>query len=223
MLQPGNQVRFWDNLPRTKIFSHPLDLGRFRRYVPETARILDFGCGYGRILAELYDRGYRCAQGLDFSPGMLAWAREKFPFLDLILMEGPEIPAPEGSFDAVLVFSVLTCNPDDTDQERIMSEVFRVLRPGGILYLSDYLLQDDPRNLERYGRFRSQYGCYGVFELTEGAVLRHHDPAWIAYLTSRFENLDLYGLEVPTMNGNTARAFQFFGRKPGEASVPLDH
>jgi len=29
-------------------------------------------------------------------------------------------------------------------------EVMRVLRPGGLLYLSDLLINDDPRNQERY-------------------------------------------------------------------------
>ena len=59
--------------------------------------------------------------------------------------------------------------------ERMNSEIRRVLRPGGILYVNDFLLFTDDRNKARYEKFNNKYGEYGVFELPEGAVCRHHD------------------------------------------------
>ena len=69
------------------------------------------------------------------------------------------------------------------------------------------------RNLKRYREFEKKHGTYGVFELSEGAVLRHHDKEWIESLTSDFETIDFRELDVETMNKNSARAFQLFMRK----------
>jgi hypothetical protein len=41
--------------------------------------------------------------------------------------------------------------------------------------------------------------------------VRHHDPKWIESLTSDFTTVALDELEVVTMNGNPAKAFQWFG------------
>jgi hypothetical protein len=53
-----------------------------------------------------------------------------------------------------------------------------------------------------------------VFDLPEGVTVRHHDPRWIDELTRDFARLALDQIEVVTMNGNPARGFQLFGRKP---------
>ena len=92
-------------------------------------------------------------------------------------------------------------------------EVMRVLRPGGLLYLSDLLINDDPRNQERYERYANTYKCYGVFELPEGVVVRHHQPEWVEDLTSAFEKLEYEPFKATTMNRNISAAFQYLGRK----------
>jgi hypothetical protein len=79
------------------------------------------------------------------------------------------------------------------------------------LYISDLALQTDERNLERYARDEQKYGIYGVFDLPEGVTVRHHDPKWIENLTSDFEMVALDDVDVVTMNGNPAKAFQWFG------------
>jgi hypothetical protein len=86
-----------------------------------------------------------------------------------------------------------------------------VLSRGGLLYISDLWLPEDERNLTRYARDEQKYGVYGVFDLPEGVTVRHHDPAWIETLTSDFEMVALDHLDVVTMNGNPAQAFQWFG------------
>jgi SAM-dependent methyltransferase len=125
----------------------------------------------------------------------------------------PGLPHEDGYFDAALLITVLTCIPTDEGQRAVIRELRRVLRPGGILCIGDLPLQDDPRNIERYEASRDKYGIYGVFELPEGAVFRHHDPAWIDALTSDFERVAIAEVQVVTMNGNPAKGFQWYGRK----------
>ena len=177
---------------------------------PES-RILDFGCGYGRCLGELFNAGYRNLIGVDFSPAMLAAARTRLPEITFQVLEDSNIPLPDSSVDGALLFSVLTCIPTDDGQRKIIAELHRVLKPGGLLYISDLELQHDERNLSRYARDEAKYGTYGVFDLPEGATVRHHDPKWIQTLTSNFETVALDHIEVVTMNGNPAQAFQWFG------------
>lgn len=173
--------------------------------------ILDFGCGYGRVLGELYKEGYEKLIGLDFSPAMIAAARAQYPEIAFEQIQSLTIPLPDASVDGVLLFSVLTCIPTDEGQRELLREVNRVLSRGGLLYISDLWLQTDERNLARYERDEQKYGIYGVFDLPEGVTVRHHDPKWIETLTEDFTMVALDEIEVVTMNGNPAKAFQWFG------------
>jgi SAM-dependent methyltransferase len=210
-----SQSNYWDRVAHEKRFSHPLRQNWLSPYLNTRARILDYGCGYGRTLAQLSDAGYEEIFGMDFSEVMLARCRNEVPGSKLIRNDGRGLPVKAGSFDAVLLFAVLTCIPDGNEQRSLLSAVEQTLRPGGLIYLSDLLVNDDPRNRERYQQFAEVYKCYGVFELPEGVAVRHHQKEWIEELTSSFQQLEYEPFTVTTMNGNTSAAFQYLGRKPG--------
>ena len=142
---------------------------------------------------------------------MIAAARAQFSEISFQVVQSSTIPLPDASLDGALLFSVLTCVPTDNGQREIVKELRRVLRPGGLLYISDLALQTDERNLARYARDHKEYGTYGVFDLPEGVTVRHHDPKWIETLTSEFETVAIDRIEVMTMNENPADAFQWFG------------
>jgi SAM-dependent methyltransferase len=212
----SSQIGYWDRVASEKRFSHPVRLDWLARYLGTTgkrAAILDYGCGYGRTLVELWRAGYQNTLGVDFSTGMLARCRLSLPNLLLVRNDGRTLPLKNSSVDAVLLFAVLTCIPDSNEQRGLLSEVARILRPGGLLYLSDLLINDDPRNRQRYERHADAYKCYGVFELPEGVVVRHHRQEWIDDLTSPFARLEYEPFSVTTMNGNLSSAFQYLGRK----------
>ena len=214
MVELDRQLDYWDTEGTQKSFAHPQNLRRVGQWLSTDSRILDFGCGYGRCLGELFSAGYRNLVGLDFSPAMIAAARERFPEITFQELQDSTIPLPDSSVDGALLFSVLTCVPTDDGQRAQLAELHRVLRPGGLLYISDLWLQHDERNLSRYARDEAKYGTYGVFDLPEGVTVRHHDPKWIETLTSDFNTVALDHIEVVTMNGNPAHAFQWFGLKP---------
>lgn len=211
--QTSTRINYWSRVAEQKRFSHPLRLQWLDCYSNRQARILDYGCGYGRILADLSEAGYKNLYGVDFSEAMLAFSRLKVPHANLVRNDGHHIPFTNDSFDVMLLFAVLTCIPDDDEQRILLAEAERVLRPGGLLYVSDLLINDDERSRKRYERDALKFQCYGVFELPEGLVVRHHKKEWIEELTSSLQPLTYEPFTVTTMNENTSAAFQYLGRK----------
>ena len=214
------RVDYWDRVANDKRFSHPLRLDWLKRGIDLSDRhaiIVDYGCGYGRTLQELWRNGYHNIVGIDFSTAMLARSRLELPRVPLIRSDGRTLPLQSNSVAAVLLFAVITCIPDSDEQRRQIADVNRVLRPGGVIYISDLLINDDERNRLRYEQYAGKFGCYGIFELPEGVVVRHHSKQWIQELTGPFEQLEFEPFTVTTMNANKSAAFQYLGRKPGKS------
>lgn len=205
------QDEYWNSVSQKKEFTTPFQAEAFSKFVKRDSRILDVGCGYGRTLNELYHNGYQNLIGLDFSSGMIERGKQQFPYLDLRVKENDTIALPDRSVDTVILFAVLTCIQTNDKQEQLLKEIKRVLKPQGILYVNDFLLNTDERNLSRYEKFKEIYGTYGVFELPEGAVCRHHDEAWIKHLLNSFSELEYSHLTFTTMNGHKSNGFYFIG------------
>jgi SAM-dependent methyltransferase len=213
MTELATQKPYWDRVATQKTFTHPLDLERLQELIPADGPILDYGCGYGRTCAQLVENGYSQVTGVDISSGMIARGLSLHPGLDLRPVDGQSLPFPDGSFVACTLLAVLTCIPTDEGQTVLMQELRRVLRPDGILYLSDYPLQSDERNQVRYRQFEAEYGQFGVFRLPDGGVVRHHQMDWIHSLLSGFELLSEVSIPASTMNGNPTTIFQIIARK----------
>lgn len=73
---------------------------RFRRLLPAPARVLDLGCGAGRDLGPLKERGYEVV-GVDISDGMLELARRHHADVELVQASLYELPFHDESFDGV--------------------------------------------------------------------------------------------------------------------------
>ncbi len=213
MKSPDNQFGYWNRVANSKTFTHPLATERLGAIIDKKADILDFGCGYGRTCDELHRQGFRNIIGADSSEKMIEQGRQSYPNLELNVLKGKHLPYNPGTFDAVLLFAVLTCIPTNKGQQALIKEITRVLRPDGIVYISDYWLQENERNLKRYDQFKNKYDIYGIFELDEGAIFRHHSKFWIESLLSGFHTLDLFDIQVRSMNGNTSKGFQYLGQK----------
>lgn len=205
--------KYWDSVADKKKFTTPLNIEVFQKFVGKDARILDVGCGYGRTISELYQNGYKNLTGIDFSEKMIERAKHLFSSGKFGIMIEGKIPFADNSFDCVLLFAVLTCIIRDNAQETLIKEIKRVLKPCGIVYINDFLLNEDERNIARYEASKDKYGKYGVFELSDGAVLRHHDETYIKQLVSVFESISFVKSVYETMNGNKASGFYFIGEK----------
>jgi len=209
------QKKYWNTVAENKEFTTPFHFEEFAKFVNKEGIILDVGCGYGRTLEQLNLEGYSNLIGIDFSEKMIQRGNVKYPHLDLRVMQGDNIELDSESCDAVILFAVLTCIVNDKEQAALLKEIERVLKPNGILYINDFLLNTDKRNIERYKLFQDKYQKYGVFELPEGAIVRHHDIKWIDQCLQPFDKLILNQVVYTTMNGNKSNGYYYLGRKRG--------
>lgn len=103
---------------------------RSARVVRPGGAVLDLGCGTGK-LTERFESGV----GLDVSAAMLHGARGRIgQRVSLIQGSAFDLPFHDASFDAVVSAFVLR---NLADLDRVFTEIFRVVRPGGGIALVD--------------------------------------------------------------------------------------
>lgn len=99
---------------------------------PSNARVLEIGCGTGAITRALAARpGVAEVVGVEPSPGLLKRAQAlaaTLPSVSFVEADGRDVPLPDGSFDVVVVHTVLSHVPTP---DRVVTEALRLLRPGG--------------------------------------------------------------------------------------------
>ncbi len=205
-----DQSSYWDR-GAGKTFTHPLNAGFLAALLPGD-RILDYGCGYGRSLVQLASLGHANSVGVDFSRELIARGRREQPSLDLRHITRTVVDEPDGSFDAALIVAVLTCIVGDDQQDAVLREIRRLLRPGGVLFISDMPLQDDERNRARYAA-GVVHGPYGTFDTGDGGIVRHHADSHMQRWLKGFTPVDWKRIELTTMHGNPATGVQIVARR----------
>jgi ubiquinone/menaquinone biosynthesis C-methylase UbiE len=141
---PERLRRYWD----THSANYDKQMGFFDRHLFADSRrwvcsraaghILEVAVGTGLNLP-FYDQQVRLT-GIDFSPAMLAIARDRARQVgrvaDLQEADALALPFSDASFDTVVCTFSLCAVPDD---RRAVAEMSRVLRPGGLLLLADHI------------------------------------------------------------------------------------
>ncbi|MFO1289875.1 MAG: class I SAM-dependent methyltransferase [Nitrosomonas sp.] len=104
--------------------------------------VLDVGCGtVTHTIRVKQAHPEAIIHGLDIDPNVLEIAQQKIEQnkIELFLKQGSAIalPYPDQSFDHI-ISSLLLHHLTDPDKQQMLSEVFRVLKPGGRLHLIDF-------------------------------------------------------------------------------------
>ncbi len=121
-------------------------------FFPPGSTVLDVGCGCGVQLTELADAGCT-AFGTDIDLDSLQHCRSKG--LNVFSAAAENIPLQNGSLDGILCKVVLPY----TEEEQVLAEFGRLLKPGGKCYLIThgsgyylrYLLKGDSIKVRFYG------------------------------------------------------------------------
>ena len=112
-------------------------------------RVLEVGCGEGRFLIKLKNAGgITSIWGVDISINAVEVAHERG--FDIIRANGEKLPFKNEVFDAV---TSANGSPKEMDMKLLLSEVYRVLKPGGYFSFDTY--NKDP--LEKIVKYKIMY------------------------------------------------------------------
>src|SRR5690625_1390972 len=125
----------------------------FEEFFSKNDRLLDLGCGAGRIAFGLWDRGYRKIEGIDISEKLIGTAQKHaektgrpIPFF---VGDATDLKLADESFDGVIVgFGGLMQIPGRNRRRKALQEIRRILADGGILIFTTH-----DREMEEYREF----------------------------------------------------------------------
>jgi len=114
-----------------------------RKYVKDGDEILDVGCGNGRLTQMTNDQFPMTSyMGVDFSEKLIDIAKEKFENNKIKFAVGNvlNLDLGERKFDSVFMFAVLNHIPGEELQLRALQNIRKVLKPGGVLTMTNWNL-----------------------------------------------------------------------------------
>lgn len=132
------------------------------KHLTDGDRVLDIGCGNGYSTVQFAAKRRINILGVDYIPAMIEEARRRLSnladdVLGTIEFKVGDITALDElteQYDKVIVIRVLINLGDDTSQAQALAECARVLKPGGLLLLSEATL----KGWERLNSFRHEWG-----------------------------------------------------------------
>jgi SAM-dependent methyltransferase len=103
-------------------------------------RVLDVGCGAGRLLGYLLSLGGDVV-GVDISPAMVERCRRRFPGADVRVADLETLPhSVDGPFDVVLMSDDVLDVLDDTRRRAVLGQLLGLLAPAGVVVFSSHNL-----------------------------------------------------------------------------------
>ena len=97
--------------------------------------ILDLGCGNGRDIRHFQEKGLKVT-GLDISSCQLLVVRERSEQLPNIIQgDVASLPLTDNLFDGAICVATLHHLPEPAQRIAALKEIYRVLKPGGLLLL----------------------------------------------------------------------------------------
>jgi demethylmenaquinone methyltransferase/2-methoxy-6-polyprenyl-1,4-benzoquinol methylase len=139
-------------------------------------RILDVAAGTGTSSASLARSGAEVV-ALDFSPGMIAEGRRRYPKIEFIEGDAEKLPFADDTFDAVTISFGLR----NVEHPKVaLAEMYRVLKPGGRLVVCEF--SKPPRTL-----FRAGYAAYMKWAMPVVATVASSNREAYGYLRESIE------------------------------------
>lgn len=127
-----------EDFSRTRYSAWP-EFSIFTNFIKEGDKVLDVGCGNGRLLELLKDKKIYYT-GVDISEKLIRLAQEKYPQNNFLIADNLNLPFSDDNFDKVFSVAVLHNIPSNELRNKALLELNRVLKPGGLLFITVWYL-----------------------------------------------------------------------------------
>lgn len=110
-------------------------------YTRENEKVLDYGCGNGRLL-ELIGQNKPKYFGVDVSDGLISFAKQKYPKSEFSKINPIQttLPFNEGFFNTIYSIAVFHHFPSKKYRKDVANELFRVTKDGGQIIVTVWYL-----------------------------------------------------------------------------------
>jgi len=177
-----------------------------RRIIPDAKNLLDIGCGAGNYTLMMLSKikNLNCTL-VDLSRPMLDKAFERVSKettgnVECIQGDIRESMLKENHFDIVLAGAVLHHLREDADWEKMFGKLFRILRPGGCLMISDLITQEttvlNHYIWEKYGDYLENLGGKEYRNKVLDYVEREDSPRSLNYQLDLMKKTGFTSVEI---------------------------
>jgi ubiquinone/menaquinone biosynthesis C-methylase UbiE len=187
-------------------------------FIPRGERVLDLGCGNGRISKIIKEHGY-LTYGMDVNAGAIALAQSNpdLASIEFSVQDAKATNYATDFFDGLIEQAVLACM-EKPDRSIVLNEARRILKPGGIFSIAEFGIREDKK--EKYEVDATITGEYGT------RIIKKEDGSeW--YRSHNFRRDELEGLiqdagfeiihethpDFHTLRGNVHPGHQYIVRK----------
>lgn len=206
----GYNVQLWDQLAHSLDSTFPIDALRLKECLVGCVRVLDYGCGTGRVLAVVDGIGIPYIAGCDTSERACMLAKKRVPRAQVVWIsdprKGPDI-AP--GFDAILIVGVLSSVIPLTERRKLLKIASNLVRHNGLVVVADFGVSESAPYPDRYKSCVIEDTTF----VTSDDLLTHH-----FYLSELIDLVgevavvkDAHSVEAVSMHGNRLPAHVVYG------------
>lgn len=155
------------------------DLKPLKKYCKDGFKVLDLGCGSGRLYHLFEDFQDLTYVGVDQSEEQIKIAKEKFPNADFRVGEMTTLPFADNEFDVLYCIATFHHLPDEKSRIKALQEMKRVLKPGSYILMTNWNLHSDKaQKLAQKGKFK-EFKPNHVKSLDSGHVINDFLIPWM--------------------------------------------
>lgn len=169
---------------RNTKFTTPLPNKNFLASLSKNIKVLDVGCGYGRVLCYLRDFGFKNISGFDVSPNYIVQAKKNCPEAKVFVSNFKDFN-PKYKYDLILLIGVIEYILTDEDQIIFFDKISKSLSRNGHILLETFII-DFKSNWKQYlsgfiktlhfGRFKNSKGfeCHHQLSVLLSKILQQY-------------------------------------------------
>ncbi len=208
----------WKQFEGKKVVATSQFSGKIFDFLPNTGKVLDLGCGNGRLSKQIKDKGYE-VWGIDVNKDAINVAKNDSDLFGIIfsVQDATKMEYEDNFFDGVIEQAVLACM-DKSDRQLVLREIYRIIKKGGILSIGEFGMK--PNREEKYKADALIAGEYGTMIIrkedgTEWFRSHNFTQEELEELIKEagFEIIDYMNPVFKTFHGNPQPGHQYLAKK----------